>query len=207
MCKPGDVERALPDGGYLHDLAAEDLAWGKQRDALVVVVLIVPLEEFAKPDFGGADVDETPGVVGLVLRGAKVRFGEGVVVGDSRAAHTLPNAKVREEGGEGVAGHRCTTVVVYGERIGRDAVPRDGLLEELFGKRGVLVGRNHPANRVATEEVEHDVEVEKLAPGERWNLGDVPRPYLIWGSGFKTGNGEGPRLSLSTSVAHRTLLG
>ena len=104
-----------------------------------------------------------PGVVRLILRGTEMSLGERVVVRDAWATHALVDAEVGEEVLEGVACHRRTTVVVDREFGGHQVVARNRLLEELLGQSRVLVGRYHPADDVATEEVEHDVEVQEDA--------------------------------------------
>ena len=50
-----------------------------------------------------------------------------------------------------------------GQLAGNEPVAGNRFLEELLGQSRVLVSGYHPADYVATEEVEHDVEVEEDA--------------------------------------------
>ena len=57
------------------------------------------------------------------------------------------------------------------------------LFDELGGQRGSLAGRDHPADNVAAEDVEDDVEV--VVSPLRWaaQFGDVPAPQPMGGGG------------------------
>ena len=57
-------------------------------------------------------------------------------------------------------GPQILTVGVQGEHLGLDALFVAGLFDETTGQRRVLPVCDHPADRVAAEDVEHDVEVE-----------------------------------------------
>ena len=59
-------------------------------------------------------------------------------------------------------------------RVGLDALFVAGLFDETTGQRRVLPVCDHPADRVAAEDVEHDIEVEVRPLGRPQQLGDVP---------------------------------
>src|SRR5690606_15589377 len=151
MLSKGRVEGLLADRGDLLDFTSKHLGRSKERDALVMVLLIVPFEKLLKPGACSIDVEKATGIVRLILCGAEVGLGEGVVVRDARATHALIYAKVSQQVREGMARHRSTTVVMDRELFRSDAVARDGFLEKLFGKRRVLVRSDHPTDDITTE--------------------------------------------------------
>ena len=54
-----------------------------------------------------------------------------------------------------------------------------GRPEGLFGQFGGLLLGHHPANDIAAEDVEDDVEMEAGAPDRTLEFGDVPAPHLV----------------------------
>ena len=97
---------------------------------------------------------------------------------------------------ERFAPRRRATVVMHGDLFGLDPLLVDALLEQLGGELARFAMRQHPAHRVAAEEVEQHVElvVGPLLRGAE--LGDVPRPHLV-----RTGRQE-----LGTLIARMTKL-
>src|SRR5438046_10339036 len=69
------------------------------------------------------------------------------------------------------------------ELIAADALPGARRADELLGERGVLTLRHHPADHVAAEHVEHDVQVEVGPLRRAEQLGDVPAPQLVGAAG------------------------
>ena len=68
---------------------------------------------------------------------------------------------------------------MQGEHLGLDALLEAAFLDELGGERGILPFGDHPADDIAAEDVEQDVEV-KVGPALRSEQpGDVPRPDLV----------------------------
>ena len=86
-----------------------------------------------------------------------------------------------------LARHRRAAVGVQGEHLGLDALFVAGLFDETTGQRRVLPVCDHPADRVAAEDVEHDVEVEVRPLGRPQQLGDVPGPGLVRRRGHQLG--------------------
>ena len=82
-------------------------------------------------------------------------MGSGVAAGD---------AEVDEELGDGLGGHRGAPVGVQGELVAVDAVAVESVGDELFGELAGLGGGDHPADDVAAEDVDDDVQLVVDAP-------------------------------------------
>jgi hypothetical protein len=54
--------------------------------------------------------------------------------------------------------HGTAALVVYSQSVSRPEVPLDRLTNKSLGASGVLVLRYHPADDIACEDVNHDVE-------------------------------------------------
>ena len=95
----------------------------------------------------------------MVLEGLELGLGKGVVVTDLGPAERLSESQIGEQLSRALGGHRGAPIAVQGEHLRFDVVLAAGLLDEATGEIGVLAGREHPADDVAAEDVEQDVEV------------------------------------------------
>src|SRR5271154_7353708 len=73
------------------------------------------------------------------------------------------------------------------ELVGLDALAAARLLDQLAGERSALLVRDHPADHVATEDVEDYVQVEVRPLLRPEQLGDVPTPQLVGACGEQLG--------------------
>jgi hypothetical protein len=80
------VERGLSDGADLLDAPEEDVGGSEERETRVVMLIVVPPEEWGQPASRVHFAQEAPRIVELVLQGLELGFAEGVVVRDMRAA-------------------------------------------------------------------------------------------------------------------------
>ena len=106
-----------------------------------------------------------------------------------------------------LADHRRAAVGVQGEHLGLDALFVAALFDEMTGQHRVLPVGDHPADRVAAEDVEHDVEVEVRPLGRPQQLGDVPGPGLVRRRGHQFGLGVLGMLTLIAPLADRLIGG
>ena len=91
----------------------------------------------------------------------------------------LDDPEIGQQQCDGFAAHRAAPVGMQSELAGLNAVLCARLGDEPLGERGALVGRNHPADDVPTEDVEDDVQM-KVRPLDRAEqLGDVPAPDFV----------------------------
>ena len=169
---------ALGFGDGFH-AAGENVVWCEERQAGVMMVVVVPAEKFVAPLARMGDVDEAARIVRLVLRGPEVRLGVGVVVGDARARVASLHAELGKQVGEAVAGHRSSSVLVDDELAGLHPVAADSLGEQLFGQCCVLAGCNHPGDDVAAEQIQDHVQAQEGATFVGRELRDVPRPHFV----------------------------
>ena len=93
------------------------------------------------------------------------------------------------------------------EHLGQDVLFVAGLFDETTGQRRVLPVGDHPADRVAAEDVEHDVEVEVRPLRRPQQLGDVPAPGLVRRRGHQLGFGVPGMLALIAPLPDRLICG
>jgi len=65
------------------------------------------------------------------------------------------------------------------QALGINLAPCQNLGEQVPGEAGVFLSRDHPANDVAAEQIQDDVEVQVHPPGQGRQLGDVPGHDLV----------------------------
>src|SRR6266568_5473614 len=91
--------------------------------------------------------------------------------------------------------------------IASNALPGAGLVDEPLGKRGALPVGHHPADHVAAEDVEHDVEIEVGPLRRAEQLGDVPAPQLVGAAGQQLRGGIDGMAELIAPLPHLRVLG
>ena len=84
----------------------------------------------------------------------------GLSFGDVRPRVGLGHAEIGEQERDGLRGHRRAAVGVDVSCSRADALAGARLVDELLGQRGALAMGDHPADDVAAEDVEDDVQVE-----------------------------------------------
>ena len=99
----------------------------------------------------------------------------------------LGNSEVSQEQTHGLAPHRAATVRVKGELVGFNVLLATALGDEALGERGTFSVSQHPANHVAGEDVEDDVEVVVGPLGGATKLRDIPRPNWFGASANSSG--------------------
>jgi predicted nucleic acid-binding protein len=103
---------------------------------------------------------EAVGEVGPILQRLELRLGEGVVVRDAGPRVVLRDAEVGEEQGQRLRGHRCPAVGVNDELPSLDLLPLAGVADELARQDRALTVGEKPADDVAAEDVDQDVQIE-----------------------------------------------
>jgi len=121
---------------------------------------IVPGEDAVAVGSGVLDRAEPRREGRPVLRRLELGFGERVVVGHVRPAVGLRDPQVGQQERDGLRGHRHAAVGVDRQLLAGDALSGAGLMDELLGQRGALAMGHHPADYVAAEHIQHDVQVE-----------------------------------------------
>ncbi len=111
----------------------------------MAVLGFVPAEERSAVPPSVLDGPEALRKTGLILQGLEVRFGERVVVGGVQPRERLGDPQIRQQQGDGLAGHRGAAISVGRELARRDALPTAGLLDELRGQAALsCVANSHP---------------------------------------------------------------
>ena len=96
-----------------------------------------------------------------------------------RSGVGLGNSEVSQEQSHGLASHRAATVRVKGELVGFNVLLATALGDEALRERRTFSVSQHPANHVAGEDVEDDVEVVVGPLDGATKLRNIPRPNLV----------------------------
>ncbi len=133
-------------------LAVMHLVRRHEADAGVMVVLIVPVEEWATEAPGVLDAAEALRKARLVFEGFEVAFGERVVVGRVRTVVRTGDAEIGQQQGGGFRLHRAAAIGVQRELTGRHVVFGDGVVEQWAEQaRGFGIG-DAPTDDAAAED-------------------------------------------------------
>jgi hypothetical protein len=91
----------------------------------------------------------------------------------------LGDAEVGEQERDRLGRHRGAAVGVQGQLVAVDLLLADCLGDQRLGQHGGLAGGDHPADRVAGEDVEDHVEVVVGPLRRPVQLGDIPTPHGV----------------------------
>src|SRR5215218_10492451 len=152
------------------------------------MLVVVPADETGDPALRVLLAGETRcRPVRPVLASAEQGFGKWVVVADPRSAVGGDDAEPLEGGLHGGALHRTAVVGMQHEGTGEAALGPDRFAHEIGGVLGAFARVDLPANDLAAEDVEDQVEVEEHPPDWTRPPGDVPAPDLAGAAGAVAG--------------------
>ncbi len=163
------------------------LVRGHQPDADVVMLLIVPVEEWAAEAAGVLDAPKALGKPWLILQGFEVALGERVVVGGVRAVVRTGDAEIGQQQSRRLGLHRTAAIGMQRELTGRHVVFGDRVIEQRPEQRGAFGIGDAPADHAAAEDVEDHIEIEVGPLGWSHQLGDVPGPDFVGTFGQHSG--------------------
>ncbi len=135
------VQTRLTRDDELIGATVEHIGRCEQRQARVLVMIVVPVEEFGAPGACMLHATETAREIGLVLECLELRLGEGVVVGHARSTMTGIDTELGQQIEEPVCGHRRAAVLMHTQASRFNAMPGDCVGEQLLGERTVLPTR------------------------------------------------------------------
>ena len=167
-----------------------------------MVRVVVPREQIAADGAGVLERAEPARKLRPVLHGPELRFGERIVVAHAGPRMTGVDAQIREEQRDELAPHRRATVRMNGELVRGDALLQAGRRNQALRQVRIFVARDHPAHRVAAEEVEDDVQRVVAVRDRALEFGDVPRPDLIRARCHELGCGIRRMPGLGAPLAH-----
>ena len=189
MARVSGVQGGLTLYRELDVATAVHLVGSESVEAFVAVLLVVPGRELAHPGSGVLGVAEAPGEVRLVLQCLETTLAERVVVAHPWPAARSLDAERGQHRVERVRGHRRPAIIVQGELVSADAGVLDAADDQLLGQCAGFASGHHPADDATTEQVEDHVQVEEHPGGQGGQLGDVPGPHLVGGSGGQARHG------------------
>jgi hypothetical protein len=160
-------------------LAGVDDRRREHGDAAVAMLLVVPVEEFPAVRLGVLEAVEAIRIVAVVLHGLVDRLGERVVVAYARSAVGAGDLEEIGEFADLLGLLRRSPIGMDGQRPGLDALRFVALVDEVGRELAVFGGREHPADDVAAEQIEHDVQRVALALARAAQPGHVPGPDFV----------------------------
>src|SRR5512138_3834834 len=104
----------------------------------------------------------------MVLERPELRLRVGIVVRGPRPREAVLQPEELDQVHGPARLHGAAAVIVDGEPVAGSEMPVDSLADEALCPPRVLPFRHHPADDIAGEDVDHDVEEEELAPP--WSL-------------------------------------
>ncbi len=174
----GSVENALPPLQESAGAAEVNVSWSEKRERAVAMLRVIPFDERAAERSCLCDIGKRRGKFRLVLGSFEERFDVRVVIGNMRAGMALGYTEIGEQERDWFRSHRATAICMYGELLGIYAFFLDRFGEQHACQRGALTIGDHPADDVATIDVDDDVEV-KIRPLLRtMQFGDIPGKNL-----------------------------
>lgn len=105
----------------------------EQIQADMVMVMVVPVKEGARPGTGILHTAEAIRVGGMVLEGLEVGFAEGIVVQDIRSGMAFVDAQIAEQQCQGFGFHWLAIVGMEGQLVGLDLLVGGSGGDELAG--------------------------------------------------------------------------
>lgn len=150
-----------------------------------MVLVVVPFEPLAKEALGmGHRVEEARKRVGI-LQGLEMAFRVRVVVGSPRPGKAVPQAEELDQldGRPGL--HRTAPVIMDSQAASLAALEPDRFPDEVLRPPRILPLREHPADHIPAEDVDHDIEEVVLSLEGPLYPRDVPAPQLVGARGLK----------------------
>src|ERR1035437_3268333 len=91
----------------------------------------------------------------------------------------LGDSQVSQHEGNRLGGHRGSAISVEVELAGNDELLVAGFADQALGQLGTFAVGDHPADDIATEDVQDHVEIEVRPLGRPQELGNIPTPNLV----------------------------
>ncbi len=151
----------------------------EEPEPAVMMVVVVPPKEGLTERAAVGDRSEAVRKLRAVFERPELGFGKRIVVGHVRPAVRFGDAEIGQEQRDGLAPHRGAAVGMQRQLAGLDAVLRAGLGNQALGERRAFGRGQHPADDVAAEDIEDDVEIEIRPLRRAEELGDVPAPDFV----------------------------
>ena len=150
-----------------------------QRDPRVTMLRVVPAEKLLAMCTCIFDRAEAGRKVWPVLQGFEVRLGVRIVIRDVWPAVSFGDVEIDEKLGDRLRAHAGPAIGVQSQRTGHDILFIDGVGDELLGQLRGLPMSDHPADDVAAENIQNDVQVKTRPLGRPLDFGYVPTPDFI----------------------------
>ncbi len=153
-----------------------------QPDSRVPMLAVVPGEEPLTEGASLFEAAESFWEIRAILQGFELSLREGVIVTGIGAAMRLGDTEIGEQQRHRLGGHGGAAIRMQGQVPRLDLLLQAGVGDELLGQGRRLRRGKHPANHIAAEDIQDDVEVEVRPRHGTPEFRDVPRPHLIRGS-------------------------
>jgi len=181
VCGVGSAEHLLP--GVTHRRGSPLMHGGRrhQPNAGVAMLAVVPGEEGLAEDAGVFEAAEAFREVRAILQRFELGLGEGVIVAGIGSAVRLGDPQVDEQPRDGPRFHRGAAIRMQGQLPRLDLLLLAGVCDEPLGQYRRLCRGDHPADHVAAEDIQNDIEVAVRPFHGAQKLAYIPGPYVIGG--------------------------
>ncbi len=159
MCGKGRHQGGSAFHGELIRVAVMHSVGSHQADSAVTVNGVVPTEEHLAMSPSVLDRAEASREVGPILQGFELALRVRIIVRDMRPAVGFADVQIHQQVGDGFGAHAAAAIGMQGQGSWDDALFVGGIGNDLFGEFGRLTGRHHPADDVAREDIQNDVQV------------------------------------------------
>ena len=177
----GGQEHPLPGVTHRGGLPVVHSGRRHQPDARVAMLAVVPGEERLAEGAGVLEATEAFREIRAVLQRFELGLGEGVIVAGIGPAVCFCDSQVGEQPRHRFGCHGGASIRMQGQLSRPDLLFLAGVFDEPLGQPRRLRRGDHPADHVAAEDVQNDIEVAVRPLHGAQEFRDVPRPHLIRG--------------------------
>lgn len=124
-----------------------------------MVLAVVPAKKVLAEGACVLDGPKTIRKLRSVFKGLELTLGVRIVIGHMRSAMGFGDSQVGQHKGDRLGGHRGAAVGMEVELAGNDALLVAAVADQAFGQLGTFAIGDHPADHIAAEDVQDDVEI------------------------------------------------
>ncbi|CAE6857072.1 hypothetical protein R75483_07874 [Paraburkholderia domus] len=151
-----------------------------EPDRAVPMFLVVPAHQCAHPGTRGEQgIERLEGVSRPVLQSLEQRLGIRIVVAHARATQRRHDTQRLEGGEHRCAFHRAAVIRMQNHLIGLYHFACAKVPEDFAGQRAAFLGIDLPADNLATEYIQKQVQIKILSADRRRQIRDVPGIQLV----------------------------
>ena len=131
----------------------------EETESRVMMFVVVPAEEFGRPEASILLAAKTFGIIGAIFQGLELGFRERIIVGDVWAGVCFGHTQIGHEQGYRFGSHRTATVGMDRELLRLNVLANTGGCDQFLGQAGGFAFGDQPTDRIAAEDIQDVVEI------------------------------------------------